>query len=496
MKYLFIYYILLLSFSLNAQIKFDYNWMFGYQNSEIPNIYDGVNIDFNTTPSDTTPVDMPFPIYLSNATMSDEQGNLLFYTNGCFVANRNHEIMMNGDSINPGDLHDFSCYRGYSGGKQNMVVIPIPNQSNKYYLFHKSSTFDDVLVIYSNRLYFTLIDMTLDNGLGGVVEKNSIMLEDTLRAGEMTAIKHTNGEDWWLVLGKDETNQFIKYLISGDTIEGPFFQGIGLPVSDEGSASGQIIFSPDGTKFARYNKIDHVYLYDFDRSTGLFSNFQHIFVDSTISSGGCAISSNSRFLYVTTVLELFQFDLEADNIEESKVLIDVYDGYVSMFPTPFNRMQLAPDCRIFMNSQNAVDVLHVINNPNEKGVACNFEQHSFPLPTPHQFSMPHFPYYRMDTDYPICDSSLVVSSTEVFRGQPKQEMRVFPNPAREEVTVVFDEVLQTNMEVRIYNMMGQLVHQKLVEKGMYQANILMPKMPKGMYCLKLGTGDSLLFSVF
>ena len=71
----------------------------------------------------------------------------------------------------------------------------------------------------------------------------------------MTAIKHSNGEDWWLVNGSYNSDEFFTFLITSDSIEGPFFQNIGLPDSETGEASGQVVFSPDGTKFARYNRL-------------------------------------------------------------------------------------------------------------------------------------------------------------------------------------------------------------------------------------------------
>ena len=488
MKFRKTVFFLLLSLILQGQNKNDYIWMYGYDtNLNIPGI-DGFLLNFNSTSTLAHPQNLPFYIFLSNATMSDNGGNLLFYTNGCEIANKNHEIMPNGQGLNPGQVSDNNCEYGYSGS-QSCLIVPVPESTTKFYLFHKAFTYDPNLIIFPDKLYYTSVDISLNGGLGDVVDKNVILRDDTIRSGEVTAIKHINGEDWWLINGSYDSNEFFTFLITADSIEGPFFQNIGFVNTRAGSGSGQVVFSPDGTKFARYNKIDHLYLYDFDRSTGLFSNFEQIIVDDTIRSGGCAISSNSRFLYVSTGGRLFQFDLEADDIKASQVFIDEYDGYGDPFPANFYQMQLAPDCRIFMNSTNGVAVLHVINNPNEKGLDCDFQQHSFPLPSYHQISMPHFPYYRMDTDYPICDSSLVVSSMEVFHQPVRQQINVYPNPANEKLTVMFGEALTAEGEISIINIMGQLVASHRVTEGSTQAAISLETLNNGIYLLQLKEGN-------
>ena len=286
--------------------------MHGYDTDlNVPGI-DGFFLNFNNPPNIAQPQGLPFYIYLSNATISDNDGNLLFYTNGCAIANKNHEIMMNGEGLNPGQVSNFNCEYGYLGS-QSCLILPIPESASKYYLFHKAFTYDPNLTIFPDKLYYTSVDMSLDGGLGEVVDKNVILRDDTIRSGEMTAIKHGNGADWWLINGSYDSDEFFTFLITADSIEGPFFQNIGFVNTRAGSGSGQVVFSPDGTKFARINKNDQLYLYYFDRETGLFSNFEHIMVDDTICWGGCAISSNSQFLYVSThnnlSLELISFSL-------------------------------------------------------------------------------------------------------------------------------------------------------------------------------------------
>jgi len=458
--------------------------MYGFQETDDPDTRKGIKIDFNNAPVVSEEENIPFEIYTSNATMSDKEGNLLFYTNGCEIANKNHEIMMNGDNLNPGEVHDFICHRGYAGTNQSFIVLPGFAQE-RYLLFHKSQVFDSFYGVFSNKLLYTEIDMSLDDGLGEVVIKNNLILSDTMRAGEMTAIKHENGIDWWLLSGRYDSNEFFSFLIDESGISDPMYQSVGAITNNLlGDGSGQVIFSPDGTRYARYNQIDGLYLYDFDRNTGLLSNFQAIEVDTFQKVGGCAFSSNSRFLYVSTRNFLYQFDMEEDDIAASKILIDTYDWFADPGQTSFYQMQLAPDCRIFMNSTNAVDELHVIHNPNEKGLACNFEQRGFQLTSNHQFSMPHFPYYRMDTGFPICDTSLVVSSMDIpVVKRPK--IKVFPNPTSDYLTLSFSESSSQKRQALLVNLLGQQIADFSIAAGSPQVELDLVDIPKGIYLLQI-----------
>lgn len=73
-----------------------------------------------------------------------------------------------------------------------------------------------------------------------------------MAAGEMNAVKHANGEDWWLIVPKRNSNQFYVFLFTKDGIVDTLTQTIGdlAPASKEGY--GQTIFLPDGTRMVRF----------------------------------------------------------------------------------------------------------------------------------------------------------------------------------------------------------------------------------------------------
>jgi hypothetical protein len=124
-----------------------------------------------------------YRIFISNASVSDEGGNLLFYSNGCDVKNANHEIMPNGEGLNPGSIYNDNCPDGgYTS--DGLIILPSSNDSNKYYIFHQAyEVYNESPYVRTNRLYYSIVDMTLDNGMGDVTTKNQVVLKNTLYTG-------------------------------------------------------------------------------------------------------------------------------------------------------------------------------------------------------------------------------------------------------------------------------------------------------------------------
>ena len=138
--------------NLFSQNKNDYNWIYGFETLDLNGNSRGVQLNFNDAPVNVDSLIIPLKIYLSNATISDNNGDLLFYTNGCAIANKNHEIMLNSEGLNPGQISNSNCEYGYSGGNQSCLILPISESGTQYYLFHQASTYDPNLIVYTNKL--------------------------------------------------------------------------------------------------------------------------------------------------------------------------------------------------------------------------------------------------------------------------------------------------------------------------------------------------------
>ncbi|MCD4732575.1 MAG: hypothetical protein K8R74_18395, partial [Bacteroidales bacterium] len=283
------------------------------------------------------------------STISDKYGNLLFYTNGIKVWNKLHEIMPNGDSLD-----------GNYGTNQNSIIIPKPANESIYYLF----------TIDTSGFKYSIIDISLNNGLGNVIQKNIKICDSWVITNKITAIQHCNSLDTWVIVHKRTSAEFLSFLITESGID------IYNPVE---SASGSIIMaeigylkaSPSGDKIILpVNSSTILFkIFDFDNNTGIISNPMRIYKTDEIYMYGAAFSSDGKVLYVSTggkYYQLLQFDLMAkteNELNNSVKLIGQGNIYA---------LQLATDRKIYTACVNE-PYIGIIHNPSLLGTNCLFE---------------------------------------------------------------------------------------------------------------------------
>jgi hypothetical protein len=461
---------------LIAQEKSDNIWLLGYGSDSPDPEWQSTSLIFDDDGIKIKFFEKRMNLAENNASICDKNGNLLFYTNGCYISDKNHGFLENGNYINPGAVHNAYCEFGYPGS-QGSLILPSPGNPNHYYLFHgryhQTGQFSDYL-------YYTLVDLEANNGLGTALEKNKPVLHDSLFFGYLTAVKHTNNQDWWLIILRQYSNLKYKLLLTSNGIEIRDTQAIGEVLTDFGNSTGQAVFTPDGTKYITFDRGAGGQVYDFDRSTGELSNYRNIGLDGPINFGSVAVSSNSKYLYLSRVLYLYQFDLEAPDIMDSQILIDTFDGFNDPFPTNFFLMQIAPDCRIYMSTGNGSDWLHVINSPNLRGKDCDFRQHEIKIAKYNYHTIPNFPNFRLDTPYPFCDSSIVLSGGPgIF--QPVEAVKVYPNPAVEEVYLEIALPPAKGGEWVLYDALGRAALREKVLPGQQAYTFSLAGLPAGLY---------------
>ena len=447
MKALSLIILLLQSWICSSQTvdaKRDYQWIFGY-----PFYANGVILDFNASPSTykAFPKKLVRDMSIANANICDVDGNIQLFTNGCDINNRDFELVQNGDSINKSNIFNEICDR--AGIPFVQITLILPKKEQQYYVFYKNAEdLKDVnggLFTSTNKLLYSIVDFKSDPK-GVVLQKDKLLSPDTMIHGELSACRHANGVDWWLVDwlwngSKDST--YRSFLVKPDTILGPFKAQIGRSMT-RNSAQDQAVFSPDGTRYARIRYRDGVHLFDFDRSEGKFSNYKFLPLNnSKVLFTGVNFSPNSKLLYATIAEHILQYDLEAPNIAATRDTVAVYDGFTDFFQTKFCYIYLGPDCKLYVGPQNTVRYLSVINFPNRRGKDCDVAQHAIKLPTIVDLTLPNYPNFRLGAvgdNFAPCDSTINPVITGLNDDLLSEEGRkigvaVYPNPVGDQISV-------------------------------------------------------------
>jgi len=458
-------------------------WLMGYDTWAGPP-WGSITWDFGINPVSILLQNRKMCFDATNASISDKNGNILFYTNGIWVANSNNDTMLSGSGFNPGTLTTQSYQYGLPL-PQATLIVPFPEDSTKYYIFHE--TINNQTLGYPTEIKFSVVDMTLDNGLGGLAIKNNLLYADTIAGCELTATKHGNGRDWWLMQHKLNSDLFYTFLITPSGITGPFYQHIGVTRLTGYQSS----FSKDGKYFASYNNTDDVEIFYFDRCTGLLSNYIHVAINDSMVGGGIAFSPNGRYLYASSSLYVYQFDLQATNVAASMQTVAVWDGTYSPnppFATTFLLMQRAPDGKIYISCQNSTLVMHVINYPDSAGLACDLQQHSIPLPAYNAFSIPNYPNYFLGRDIGSPCDSLTAINDNVNNAIP---IRINPNPAQNNFYLNYEIPYGKTAAATIYNTLGDEVMRKALYWYFGYLQIDCSSLSNGVYFIKVeGKGVS------
>lgn len=470
----------------HAQYKYDYRWQFGHHSFSGDNRFGGTYFDFRERPAVIHPQNIEMNFVSSALSMCDKDGNLIFASNGCWIANADQMLMTNGDSINTGIIRSSWCEGTFEAMPtgNDIIGLPIFGDSTLYYIVHGNIDIirGETNFIVRLPLYLSTVQVNGDSSY--VISKNVPIQTDTLSEIFVNACKHSDNKSWWIITHEFLTNKFYLQLIDSiGNIQAPIDQIIGDTLNHGGIGAGK--FSPDGKKFAHFDGgYSPFSLYDFDRNTGRLSNYKKILVDS-VMVGSLSFSSNSRYLYLIMLHKIIQYDTYADDIQASAEVIAYYDGYLedSIFQANFYQSQLAPDCKIYISSTASSKYLHVINYPDRKGTACDFIQRGVKLSRWNTRTMPYYPNYRLGTPYENqCDTLTSTSFMPIVR---RGEAIVYPNPVRDKINIMYNPVGDESkkMEISIINMQGISVKKVAFDTHEYQWHVDVGEFPPGLYVL-------------
>ncbi len=312
------------------------------------------------------------PIVLTNgvmfqnegsAVMCDNNGNLLFFTDGVSVWNRNLVKMPNGTGL-----------RGNSSTTQSALIVPQPGNCNIYYIF--TAPAEDTII----PLCYNIVDLTLDGGLGDISLKNIPLYTPVTE--RLTGTLQSNGEDYWVVSMSYGSNGFLAFSVTSTGVNttplisysGPLINAANGGISD---VLGYMKISPDGSKLCYANSGyigSYSQLFDFNNTTGVVSNNIQL-VDSM--GYGVEFSPDNSKVYIETgepyiITQYDLSDISSAAIQHSATQI------VNKFYNPDSTkvyyggaLELGPDNKIYSDRLQE-NILSVIDQPNLAGAACNF----------------------------------------------------------------------------------------------------------------------------
>lgn len=444
------------------------HWFFGY----------GSGLDFsNGAPvADTNGLQKSIEACVS---MSDANGDLLFYGSHDTLYTADHQFMPNGDlenGLNP----------------SQMLAVPKPGSDSLYYVFYSPQHGN----IPSTK--FAIIDMSLNGGMGEVISKNQVMLQGSSSnrvTEKVAAVRHCNGEDVWIHAKHADSTGLTVHLLSDTGLSStPVVSNIGNPEHGFGHFS----FSPNGN-FAASALIDPVVyqscderdsigLYRFDDCTGQFSD------PVTLSSKavyGLSFSPDNSKLYVgagrteclsggaISIGDLVQYDLEPydkDSILASRTVI-------AQGPYYFDAMQLGPDGRLYVQDvdtttyyDTAYSYLGVVQYPDSSGQACSFQMDAVHCGRS-DFLMVGLPSF----DAAYFNGLKPEPSGVVEKGREKEELRVYPVPSKGRVHIQGLEKLAYRLEV--YDPKGRRVALKEFHSGR-EGSIDLSRLDPGIYFIR------------
>ncbi len=333
------------------------------------------------------------------STISDQNGNLLFYSDGINVWDKKHQLMPNGTGL-----------LGHESSTQSAIIIPKKGSNTQYYLFTVDEPDPEEPINYG--LNYTLIDLSLNNGYGDVVssEKNVHLItydqsnpsESQLKCSEkITAVQHNDENSIWVIT--HFANAFYAFEVDENGVNttpvvslsktivptGGYKQnGIGyLKVSPDGKRIGvahsQVSFSNQSGPKTPNSRTGKVLLYNFNANTGQVSN-ELVLLSNNVPYG-IEFSPKSTKLYATVNnyesdgrpmgSSLYQYDLSASDIVKSKVDISTSTNVAG-------GLQLAIDGKIYRAGYPTNGTgfnISVIERPELKGALCSYQQNTVTL---------------------------------------------------------------------------------------------------------------------
>lgn len=395
----YLFFLFIISFSYGFSQKEFYRWYFG----------NGAGLDFSAGP----------PFALTNgklyteegcASVSDANGNLLFYTNGIQVWDRNHQLLPNGTGL-----------AGGISSTQSAIILPMPGSDRQYYIFTVAEKAGPAGLSYSivdllagsDKKLFTKnqnIRLTPDIILAAarpeIIQKNTRLISPV--SEKIAAVKNSRGDGFWVIVHQWNSDAFYVFPVTSGGVGKPVVSNIGAVHKETRAginreAIGCLAASVDGKKLCSaicYKAGNDLEIFDMDNSTGKILSVQKI--PTSGYAYGAAFSPDNSKLYVSFLkgdAGIIQYDLEKTDMAASASII----AWNRIENIIFGALQRGPDQKIYIAKTG--QYLDVIHKPNEKGAACGFERDGI-------FLAGKYSVYGLPADVPAFPDNAVTAKTE------------------------------------------------------------------------------------
>jgi hypothetical protein len=348
-----------------------------------------------------------------------------------------------------------------------------PGSDSLYYVFTVPA--DGALT----DLRYSIVDMSLNGGLGDVSVKNSFIAAGDTIAEKATAVRHCNGRDWWIVFHALGNNDYLAWKLDSNGLAPlPVVSAVGTVITTAlNSGLGWLSTSNDATRLVlpSYSggTVDVV---DFDNATGMASN--PVLLTGFSRAYGTAFSPDDQVLYVTDEMTLAQFDLSSGvsaTIQSSR--IDIITEANMM-----RAIRLGPDGVLYV-AREWEAYLGTVQFPNTLGFACTYNAMGINL-SPGSNSLGLSNTYSLVVANP-CNPSQ--AATPIAR----MRVEVHPQPAGDRATARVEAIADVDMRLNLLTLHGQSVWQvrTALTAGTHLFPIEMAHLPAGMYLLHVDDGE-------
>ncbi|MBK6263506.1 gliding motility-associated C-terminal domain-containing protein [Marivirga sp. S37H4] len=313
---------------------------------------DGAGIDFNGDAGPQPVTDGNIEAEEGCATVSDDNGELLFYTNGDVIWDSEHNVMANGTGLGGDPL-----------ASQGVIAVAHGADPSLYYIFVSEDVSSG-----SSAFSYALVDMKLNNGLGDVVLKNRRIYTKNTEKISAQGVQNTN-----VLTHELGSNTYRSFPVNDRGINAAEFISKGSTYLSNESATGYLKYAAGGEKVAQAYNSGGAFI-DFLRSDSVDQDWEAALIDINFGGEvyGIEFSPSTNLLYATlrngSSSQLIQIPV---NDEYSIEDIQNPDSVtVADLDFEAGAIQTAPNGQLYIAANNSGDV-YTIGSPDQRFLPAN-----------------------------------------------------------------------------------------------------------------------------